>query len=136
MQKRGQVAIEYVTILGFVMITTLVMTFVFTAHTGGLNDAVAEHQIERIGEKVVDTAEAMYFIGAPSRTTLKLYFPAGIKNVSVSGQELIFYVQTSRGQDEVVKYSQVNLTGSLPTSPGIHYIQVEAENSHVVLSTS
>jgi len=136
MEKRGQVAIEYVTILGFVLVTTLVMTFVFTAHTGTLNDAVAGHQIERIGEKIVDTAEAMYFIGAPSRTTLKLYFPPGILNATVSGQELVFFVQTSRGHDEIVKYSQVNITGTVPTTAGIHYVQVEAENTRVVFSTS
>ena len=136
MVKRGQIAIEYITILGFVLVTTMVMTYVFTAHTGTLNDGVAEHQIERIAEKLVDTAEAMYFIGEPSRTTLKLYFPPGVINVTASGRELVFFVQTSRGPDEVVKLSQVNLTGTLPTSPGIHYVQVEAQGSAAVFSST
>jgi uncharacterized protein (UPF0333 family) len=134
MEKRGQVAIEYITILGFILVTTLVMTYLFTQHTGALGDAVVEHQVERVAEKIVDSAEAMYFLGEPSRTKLKLYFPVGILNASVSGQELVFTVQTSQGHDEVVKYSQVNLTGTLPTSPGIHYIQVEAQGSQVVVS--
>ncbi|HSU72795.1 MAG TPA: hypothetical protein VLJ21_03020 [Candidatus Binatia bacterium] len=134
MEKRGQVAIEYITILGFVLVTTLVMTYLFTQHTGTLNDAVIEHQVERIAEKIVDTAEAMYFLGEPSRTNIKLYFPLGILNASANGQEIVFLVETSHGHDEVVKYSQVNITGTIPTSPGIHYLQVEAQGNRVVLS--
>lgn len=134
MEKRGQVAIEYITILGFVLVTTMVMTFLFTQHTGSLNDSVIEHQVERIGEKIVDTAEAMYFIGEPSRTNIKLYFPQGILNASANGQEIVFIVQTSRGRDEIVKFSQVNITGTIPTSAGIHYLQIEAQGAVVAVS--
>jgi len=134
MKKRAQIAVEYITILGFVIVSTLVLVVIFNAHATSMNDQVTGHQVERLAEKIVDTAEAVYFIGEPSRTVLKLYFPQRITNVSLSGRELVFFVRTSFGIDEVVKLSQVNLTGTLPITAGIHYVQVEAQGGEVQLS--
>jgi hypothetical protein len=134
MKKRCQVAMEYITILGFVAVTTLVMVIIFHAHATVLNDSVVSHQVERLAEKIIDTAEAVYYIGDPSRTKIKLYFPPQITNVTINNRELVFFVKTSFGVDEVVKVSQVNLTGTLPITGGIHYIQVQAQEGEVFLS--
>jgi hypothetical protein len=134
MQKRGQIAMEYITILGFVVVSTLIMIVIFHAEARDMNDTVVSHQVERLAEKIVDTAEAVHFIGEPSRTKLKLYFPPNIVSNSMSNRELIFNVKTSFGVDEVIKVSQVNLTGILPTTSGIHYVQVEARDGEVHLS--
>ncbi len=125
---------EYITILGFVLVTTLLMTLIFRAHADQLNDAIVEHQVERIGEQITDTADAMYFIGDPSKTRLKLYYPPNVLNATANGRELVFWVQTAHGPDEVVKMAQVNMSGPVPSSPGVHFIQVQAQGAGVVLS--
>ncbi len=134
MKKRCQIALEYISILGFVIASTVVMVLIFRAHADSMNTQVISLQVSRLGEKIVDSAEQMYFLGEPSRTKLKLYFPPGIINATLNGRELVFFVRTANGVDEVVKLSLVNLTGSLPSSQGIHYIQVEAQSGQVVLS--
>ena len=137
MKKRcqlGQVAMEFIIILGFVVVSTTVMITIFYSHARSMNDQVISHQVERLAEKIIDNAEAVYFIGEPSRTVLKLYFPPNIVSVNINNRELVFFAKTSIGVDEIVKLSQVSLNGTLPTAPGIHYIQIQAQEGGVLLS--
>jgi len=46
----------------------------------------------------------------------------------------VFKVRTRLGIDEIVVYSPVNLTGTIQTHQGVHYIAIESQGDVVSVS--
>jgi hypothetical protein len=69
---RGQAAIEYLIIVGFALAVLGVLVVVYYEHESTSKHQIASTQIDRIGKKLVDSAEEVYFLGAPSMPTFPL----------------------------------------------------------------
>ena len=90
--------------------------------------------MQKISKKIVDAAESTYYLGEPSKTSLKTYFPNKIQNITIGNRELVFFIKTKNGLDEIVILSQVDINGTLSVSSGIHHIDVESKGSYVLIS--
>ena len=133
--KRGQVSVEFITIFGFVFLMTIPLIVIFFDQTGSVQDAIAGNHLRNIAIKVTDKAETMYYLGEPSRTTVKTQFPERIEYINITSRIIIFGYRTAKNNlQEILSVSQVNLTGNISTNPGIHYIVIESSGDVVSIS--
>ena len=122
--------------MGFVTVMTIPLLILYFEYSSSARDSVATSQALQIARKIVDSAESVYYLGQPSQTTLKLNFPDGIYSANLSSKEVVFKVKIEAGIAEVIQISSVNITGNLPTSPGIHMLTIQAQSGYVQVTSN
>lgn len=132
----AQVSVEYMMIMGFAALMAVPLLIIYYSYTSDSSDSVAVSQALQIARKIVDTSETVYYLGKPSQTTLKLNFPEKIQSTNLSSKEVVFKIKTKSGVTDVVQVSSVNITGSLPTSQGIHILTIKAEDNYVQVTSN
>ena len=132
--KKAQISMEYVVIVGFVAVIVIPMLIVFYTYADRTEDEIVSNQVMKIGYSISDSAESMYYLGEPSRTKLKAYFPQNIRNITIGNNELVFYVNTKEGIDQVVIYTPVPIQGSLDHHQGYHTIQIRSRGTYVEIT--
>lgn len=136
---RGQASMEYLLVAGFAFVITIPIIIAFYLQSGNINDDINMNQINQIGRKIIDASESVFYLGSPSQTTLKVYMPPRISQISVGrdvagvveGRELVFFVETQSAPKEVVITSRVLMRGNISSSSGIHHIQIRADQTYV-----
>ena len=132
--RKAQVSMEYLVIVGFVAVIVLPMILIFYTYADCTEDEIISNQVQKIGLKIGDSAEAVYYLGEPSRTKIRSYFPKKISNISIGSNEITFIVNTKEGVDHIVIYTQVPVSGSLDTHSGYHNINIRSRGSYVEIS--
>ena len=129
--KFAQVSMEYLVIVGFVLLITAPLIIIFYEHTATTNDQVITSQSDKIAKKIVDNAESVYYLGEPSKTRIKVYMPNNVEEIILQDYEVVFKVKTNSGISDIAHTSNVNISGSVSTTPGIHYISIESRGDYV-----
>jgi uncharacterized protein (UPF0333 family) len=133
--SKAQISVEYALIMGFVVVISIPLVMIYYDYTALSNDEIIAGQVNRIAQKIVDTAETVYYLGEPSQTTLKVYIPHGIAAASIEQEkEVVFKLRGKTGISDIVHISSVNITGTLPTTQGIHRITLKAQQNKVLVS--
>ena len=81
-----------------------------------------------------DGAETVYYLGEPSKLTIKTYFPEGINSITLGGNEIVFNVKRGGTSDEIVVYTPINISGNISNTMGVHYINIESKGGYVWVS--
>ncbi len=134
-RKTGQISIEYLIIMGFVTMSLIPLAIVYFTYSSETKDQIIDSQVNQIAKKIVDNAEAVYYLGDMSRTTLKMYMPENVMNVTVQDNEIVFKVKGLHGVSDVAEYSFVNMTGSIDAGSGIKYITIESKGEYVRIAS-
>ena len=134
--KASQVSVEYLTIMGFVALVTVPLLVIYFNSVQSTGDEISGRQALQIARKIADASESVFFLGEPSQTTIKAFIPKNIVSAVVNNTYIIFTIKTKDGISDIVQLSSVNMTGTLPTSPGIYSIKVKSESNRVVISYS
>jgi len=134
-EKNAQVSMEYVIIIGFIMLITIPLIVIFYEHTSNTSYQVITSQVDKIAKKVVDSAESVYYLGEPSKTRIKVYMPENVEQVVIHDKEIVFKVKTGSGLTDISQISSVNISGDIAITPGIRYINIESKGDHVWVST-
>ncbi|PIN70514.1 hypothetical protein COV93_01195 [Candidatus Woesearchaeota archaeon CG11_big_fil_rev_8_21_14_0_20_43_8] len=122
---------EYLTIVGFVMVIIIPMLVIFYDFKSEAADTIRSSQVRQVGMKIVDTAETIYFLGEPSSTLLRIYLPDKIQSVEMLGREIVFNISTRVGVDQIVMLSEVNVTGTIPNNAGLHNMRFQSHGTYV-----
>ena len=135
MFSKSQVSVEYMLIIGFATVMTIPLLVIYYTYYSDSSDSVASSQALQIARKIVDSSESVYYLGKPSQTILKVNFPDKIYSTNLSNREVVFKIKTQNGITDIVQVSSVNISGSLPTTQGIHIITVKAEDGYVQITS-
>ncbi len=134
-KKDAQISVEYMFLIGFVVIITIPLVIIYHTFTQDYGDEIASTQINEVAKKIVDAAESVYYLGEPSQTTLNVNIPDNVDIANLSaGYEIVFKIKTGSGAADIVRSSSVNITGSLPTKKGTYMITIKAKSDHVEVS--
>ncbi|MFA5060869.1 MAG: hypothetical protein WC494_00960 [Candidatus Pacearchaeota archaeon] len=131
--KRGQVSIEYIILVGFitfVIIGTLGLAFFYS---GGIKDHVRSNQVSNFAGKIISTAESVYYYGSPSKATISVYLPEGVKEIELYEKNILITLQTSSGIEKVAFTSKVPIEGNLSSSFGIKNIEILAQDNKTTI---
>ena len=136
MDLKSQVSVEYMLVMGFAALMTLPLLLIYYTYSSDSSESVAASQALQVARRIVDASESVYYLGSPSQTTLKLAFPDRIYSTNMSSKELVFKIKTRNGLTDIVQVSAVNMSGSLPTSQGIHVITITAQDNYVQITSN
>ncbi len=123
-------------IMGFATLMSLPLLLIYYTYTSDSSDSVATGQALQIARKIADSSESVHYLGKPSQTTLKLNFPENIYSTSLENYEVLFKIKTRSGITDIVQVSAVNMSGSLPTTQGIHIVTIKAEGGYVSITSN
>ncbi len=133
--KKGQSSMEYLLLASFIMGIVLVLIVFFQSYSQETQDQIRMTQLHQLAKKLADSAEEVYYLGTPSKLTIKANIPPNVKKVTIGNNEIFFVLSTTQGDNEVGYVSKVNITGTLPKNEGIYEIVVESKGSYVLVST-
>lgn len=133
-RRKGQVSMEYIVIVGFVAVLVIPMLLIFYTYADRTEDEIISNQVQKIGHTISDSAEAMYYLGEPSRTKIRAYFPKNINNITIGNNELVFTVNVKEGLDQVVVYTPIPIQGTLDEHSGYHNIQIRSMGNYVEIT--
>jgi hypothetical protein len=131
----AQSSMEYLMLLAFILGITIVLVLIFQTYSQDTMDTIRMKQVDQLGRKLVDSVEKVYYLGEPSKITLKASLPSNVKSVSIGNKEIFFVMSTAQGNNELVYVTNINVTGSLPVNEGVYQIFVESKGSYVKIST-
>lgn len=144
MKKRGkrqaQASMEYLMVVGLVFVIIVPMVYVFYSYSIEMSEQVILSKVEKIAGDIVNAAEEVFYLGEPSKTTVKFDMPPSVIDAYISPdkKELVFKVGDEYKFKEVIAYSNVNLMSYLVPPdlvPGKRSIRVEAMADHAVVYT-
>lgn len=120
MKKRGQVATEYLVIIGFILILLVPITIIYFRYTGSTSDIVGSAKTSQIAGEIVKAANEVYAFGEGSQKKIKIGFPDGITGVDFSGKEIVFVLKDSKGREsQIVEVADTNFAATtFPVTPG------------------
>lgn len=129
--KKAQVSMEYMIVIGFVTFVVLVLLIQSFFYKRQVEKQVETTQAEQIVRSIIDTSEQVYYVGKPTKTTLKVYMPSGVQSIEFPNGTLLMKIRTQSGISDITYPSKVNITGTLSPNPGIRYIKVESRGTYV-----
>ncbi len=101
-KKRGQVSTEFLLVIGIGLALIVPLIYVFYTHSVRQIDEVRINKLNEIGNRIVDTAEIVYYQGEPARLTLEESFPDGLSRIGINSSEdlniyeLVFVLQDGK----------------------------------------
>ncbi len=131
MNKKGQIATEYLIIVGIALLTSLVIFASYSGYSEKVESTISINQIDSIAHNIVDIAEVVYYQGSPSQQTLDVSMPKGVKNITILTNELTFQVQTRSGLSDIHYISDVPISGIIVIYPGKREIIIQARDDGV-----
>lgn len=131
---KSQSALEYLIMVGFVTLTIISILLIAYIYTAILRDRIKYNQISVLGEKILNTAETVYYSGEPSKTSVSVFIPSGVENIDISDTNIIVDFSTSAGMARIAFSSKINITGDISTSEGIKNLVFEAKEDYVSIS--
>lgn len=135
-KKRGQVGIEYVTIMGFVvfiLVTTISISYLYSS---SVSDRIKTNQQVNCVNKIISATESIYYAGYPSKATINCYFPDNLNNLSIVDDSFQVESHISTGLIKNSFASNVPINGSINYAPGLRSIIITAYNDKVEISTA
>jgi len=133
-KKRAQVSVEYLIIVGFVVAVLIGIISLAFFYSGTIKDRIKMTQINNFVNKIISTSESVFYAGEPSKATISVYLPEGVKEIEIIENSLVLTFQASSGLNKVSFSSQVPISGAIDSNSGLKKIQAVAEETQVVIS--
>lgn len=131
---KAQVSMEHLLLVGFVTFVLVSLLGIAYLYSSQIKDQIRVNQVDKIGKKIRDNVENVYYMGEPSKTTIRAYMPEGVRSITVYSNEIIFIVATSSGDSMLSYRSEVTMDGNISHLYGFKEIEVKAEEGYVQLS--
>jgi uncharacterized protein (UPF0333 family) len=132
-KKRGQLAIEYLIIVGFSFLMVAGILIVFSIQNTNQNYSVVDSQIDTIANRIAQSVEEVFYLGEPSRKTITFYMPSNIDEVLIFDNEILFKAKLSGGLSDFYYPLKVQVEGNISTSEGIKHVLIIAQSSKVCI---
>jgi hypothetical protein len=133
--RRAQIGIEYMIVVGFVSLAIMsILAFAFL-YSSQIKDKIRLNQVESFATQLVNSAESVFFAGEPSKTTIKLYLPDGVEEITIASDSVIIRTNVAAGGSNVRGFSsKVPLNGSIAVGEGLKKLVLEAKSDHVQIT--
>ena len=128
--KRSQAGIEYMIVVGFITFAVLSILSLSYFYSEAAKTKIRMNQIESFINQLINSAESVFFAGEPSRVSVSLYLPDGVKKITIDTSEIIVYT----GKDVRSFRSRVPLQGNISFVEGVKSLSIEAKPDYVLIS--
>ncbi len=133
--RRAQSSIEYLSVfvIGFAMLIPFI--YLFQNYSADSVEKIQYTAINAIGSDIINSAEAVYYMGYPARLTIQENFPTGITGMALNSSRsdhisiLSFYTINGKEMPFFTKISLNSTINRTAYSEGLKTIVVETRNS-------
>lgn len=136
-RKKGQVATEYLIVVAFATFLILSVLGLSLFYSGQIQDRIRFNHLINFANKVVSSAETVFFSGAPSKVTITAYLPTGVESITIDGNEITFVVSSLTGDNTISFTSDVPLVmdvnSPIKPSEGVKRLKIEAGVNEVTI---
>lgn len=133
MIKKAQIGIEYIIMFSFLSFVLIVIVSIAFFYSFGIKDELKITQVSNYANKIVSTAETVFYYGNPSKATIRVYLPDGVQAIEATDEGLIIETQLNSGISKNLYSSVIPLEGNVSISPGIHIIVITAYDTKVTV---
>lgn len=142
MRKKAQVSVEYILIIGLILLTLTIAVVIAFYYSSTAQHQIRMNQIDKIGKKIADTSDSIYYLGAPSKATIELNMPEKVKDITIfrttaPSKDFIQFTYYGTNQDTIaIYYIQGRFNGTTEqyldtpkfTNMGLKQLQIIAVN--------
>ncbi|MBU4501735.1 MAG: class III signal peptide-containing protein [Nanoarchaeota archaeon] len=121
--KRGQISLEYVMIVGAVLLVTIPLFFYAIYEA---NNKIRLNQADDAVNTLANAADTVYSLGPGSKKYVWVSIPNGVESQLVSENEIMLVLSIFGGNSDIHASSKAVVVGSVPTGKGTYRIAVEA----------
>ncbi|MFH1506027.1 MAG: hypothetical protein ABIE94_03470 [archaeon] len=134
--RKGQVSMEYLLIMGFAFLSVLPIIIIFFTQAQAFNQDVTLAQSDKIMAEIIDAADTVYYQGAPSATTIRVFVPQYVDSIIFDGRQNIVFFITKTDRPGTFNLTSrdalATLQGTLSHGAGMHVLQIKAvDQTHV-----
>lgn len=132
---RAQVAIEYLFIVGIVLVAISILTAIIWQQS---EVATRTNQAQIAADSIAHAADSIYAQGPGAKTQINVYFPNGYEPSasSIGDRKIVINVFTPAGSTDALSITKANITGSLPTDNGYKVLTLEIIGGQVSVTSS
>ncbi len=107
--RKGQVSVELLIILGVVMMLVMPSLFSVYFKTTRANEQLSVNQADMAASRI---ANSISLVGAASGSSLisQVIMPANVKKIEIGNNEVVITLQTQNGVTSIVKSAPYNAT--------------------------
>lgn len=139
-KKRGQISIEYLIVVGFVVFVIIGILGISYFYSSGVRDQIKNSQLESFAKNVISNSESVFYQGEPSQVTVTAYLPDGVQSMYVfreaGNEDLLVFNLTGQNDDSVVGFSSnvpISISGSFSLSEGVKKMTIVAGQNEVAI---
>lgn len=125
-ERRGQAAIEYLALVGFILLLTGPLLIEAQRSANGLQDSTRQLQVNNLLNSVEEAATLVYSGGEPTRVTFEVTVPDDVTQTNVTQNYVHVRLQGREGPQEYYRLLPFNVTGSIPVEQGRYAMVAEA----------
>jgi len=137
MASKGQISLEYLIVVGFVMFAVIVLLGISLFYTHSVQDQIKVNQLSTFANKIISSAESVYYAGEPSKITITVFLPQGVQDFEVVSNNLVFTFAASSGTSVIAFESNVPLDDGFTLSSlneGVRRLTIVADSDKVYIN--
>jgi len=136
MIKGGQISLEYLIVVGFVMFAVIILFGISLFYAHSVQDQIKVNQLSTFANKILNSAESIYYAGEPSKVTITAFLPQGVQDFEITQNSLVFTFITSSGSSIVAFEGDVPLDEdfSLSLNEGVKRLTITATGDRVYVA--
>jgi uncharacterized protein (UPF0333 family) len=128
---RAQSSFEYMMIFGLAIAFAIPVWIYVASLQQSAGEELSISYAQNAVNQITSSADLVYTQGPPAKVRLSVYIPSRVDMINITNRTVNFRLLTSTGVSDVFSTSVANLTGSLPDSEGLYWIDVESMGDHV-----
>ena len=131
-KKRAQVSMEYLIIIGFVIVMLIPAVYLYIRYSSSSSDVLSSSKASQIANEIVKATNEVYYLGEDNQKNIEVSFPSNIEAIEFANKEIVFRIKDSKGNiQEIVEVASVPLSGILPNVQGKKLITVRSLGDRV-----
>jgi uncharacterized protein (UPF0333 family) len=130
MKKRGQLALEYMILIGFILAALSPLIY------SQVNKYVVKQRINdanTLANDIAKSADSLYSLGPGNQKYMYINVPKGMEGVEIYKREISFTMTTPDGDQTIILLTKGYVTGVIPLEPGTHRISMRVLGNGIVL---
>lgn len=138
MRYRGQISFEYLIVISFVVFIVLMILSVALYYITSSRDQIKINQLVTFSNKVISSAESVYYAGEPSKVTITAYLPEGVQSIQILENSFVFSILTSTGNTVIAFPCNVPLDPviDITLNEGLKRLTILADTNAVHITSS
>ncbi|MEK6817075.1 MAG: class III signal peptide-containing protein [Nanoarchaeota archaeon] len=129
LKKRGQVSVEYIMIVGIVL---LLLIPIFYVSSEKISNEVKVSQANDAVTSLARAVNVVYSLGPGTKRFIEITIPGGVESTEVNGKLIQIRLHLFGGTSDVYATAITNVSGYVPSERGTYHLPLEAQEDGTV----